>query len=130
MKKDYLIIDRAKWRTGYFSDNQTGRGDTQLLNAEGYMCCLGFRCLQMGVPENELLDTSTPGDLADKWQIPDLVLKKSKIQNDGPDYNTEFSYKAMDINDDVDLTPEEREKRIIKYFAKKNIIVEFVGKYN
>lgn len=129
MKKDYLIIDRAKWRTGHYSDNRTGRGDTQLLNDEGYMCCLGFRCLQMGVPEDELLNVTSPGDLGRKWQVPDLVLKKPKINGGHKDYDTDFSYEAMDINDDIHLTPKEREQKIIKHFAKKNIIVEFVGKY-
>lgn len=53
---DYLIIDRSKWRTGgdlaHVNDNQTGKGYTALYNKQGFMCCLGFRCNQMGVPKN------------------------------------------------------------------------------
>jgi hypothetical protein len=60
--KDYLIIDRAKWRTGGNSPIQTGVGRTRLLNKEGYMCCLGFRCHQMGIPEKDLLKAGYTDD--------------------------------------------------------------------
>ena len=43
-QKIKVLIDRSKWRTGSWNPNRTGKGSTQLLNAEGYMCCLGFIC--------------------------------------------------------------------------------------
>ena len=36
-----FIIDKSKWRAGQNSDHQVGEGNTELLNKEGYMCCLG-----------------------------------------------------------------------------------------
>ena len=122
--KNYLIINRAKWRTGgdpisiAFS---TGKGSTALLNNHGYMCCLGFRCHQMGIPKKELLYRTTPGSIATNWDIPDLL--------DSRGNNTQFTNKAVGINDDNRLTSEEREKSITKHFATIGVTVEFTGKY-
>ena len=121
MKKDYLIINRAKWRTGAKSKAQTGKGDTALLNGEGFMCCLGFRCHQMGIPKKDLLEITCPFHLSDDWNIPDL------INIFGGD--SEFTCKAIQINDNSKLTSEEREKRITEHFATIGVTVEFKGKY-
>lgn len=122
MKKDYLIINRAKWRTGgAYNYNKTGKGHTALLNKQGYMCCLGFRCHQMGIPEKDLLGLSSPEELANNWTIPDL------ITYDGDD--TSFTLKAIRINDDANCFQPEREKRIKKHFATIGVTVEFKGKY-
>jgi hypothetical protein len=121
MKKDYLIIDRAKWRTGGHSyENRTGLGITELLNSNGFMCCLGFRCHQMGILEKDLLYTSLPSGLSENWDIPDLI---------DPYGNTEFTTTAALINDNYDITSKEREKRITKHFATIGVTVEFKGKY-
>ena len=117
--KDYLIINRAKWRTGGTEDDNTGEGYTALLNKEGYMCCLGFRCEQMGIPKENLLGISSPEDLSDDWDIPDLV-------NDC--YDSSFSEKAMKINDNYS-DRNIREKEITEHFATIGITVEFTGKY-
>jgi hypothetical protein len=123
MKKDYLIIDRSRWRTGglYNGKNQTGFGGTFLLNSEGFMCCLGFRCHQMGIPKKDLLDKQTPLSIATDWDIPDLIDSYGK--------NSAFTAKAVKINDDNSLTSEEREKRITEHFATIGVTVEFKGKY-
>ena len=121
MEKDYLVINRAKWRTGDYSHNETGKGETSLLNKEGFMCCLGFRCNQMGIPKKELLNIGVPAMLSDKFDIPDLI---NTLGND-----SEFANEAMSINDDSSTTPKEKEKLITNHFAKKNIIVIFKGRY-
>ena len=115
-KKDYLIIDRSKWRT-----DSHGKGDTLLLNNEGYMCCLGFRCHQMGIPKKEILNICLPYYLSYKWIIPDLI--------DENGCTSQFSEDAAEINDDPDLTNKERERLIIEHFKTKDIIVKFVGRY-
>lgn len=124
--KDYLIIDRSKWRTGGdHSDNTTGKGDTQLLNKQGFMCCLGFRCNQMGIPKKHLLQQGVPSHLADLYDIPDLI--------SGDDYDgwedTKFTDEAVRINDDEYITSKEREKAIKEHFATIGVIVQFKGKY-
>lgn len=118
--EDILKINRAKWRSGGSSDNKTGRGETKLLNRGGYMCCLGFRCIQLGIPKSTLLMKPTPEETG--WEvIPDLITK------DGRD--NLFCNNAIDINDDVSISQEQREKKIITHFAKKNVKVVFTGKY-
>ena len=124
MKKDYLIIDRAKWRTGRSSEqNKTGKGETNLLNEQGYMCCLGFRCHQMGVPKKMLLYRGSPQTIALKYDldIPDLV--------DDFCRDTKFTDRAIDINDDEDTCIKDREKLITEHFATIGVTVEFKGKY-
>jgi hypothetical protein len=120
MKKDYLIINRAKWRTGHYGKNQTGMGISQLLNNKGYMCCLGFRCHQMGIPKKDLLGMASPNSISNNWDIPDLTNSYS---------NTEFTLEAVRINDDGKLTSEEREIAITEHFATIGVTVEFTGKY-
>lgn len=117
--KDYLIINRAKWRTGRTEDDFTGKGYTALLNKEGYMCCLGFRCEQMGIPKKDLLGKSSPQDLCDDWDIPDLVYNTN---------DTSFTDQAMRIND-MSQKEKTREKEITEHFATIGITVEFTGKY-
>lgn len=130
MAKDYLIIDRSKWRTGgdhnFFKSIQsmTGKGDTQLLNDQGFMCCLGFRCHQMGVPKKELLNMATPDCLND-WDIPDL-LTTSPL---GTVIDSKFTTEAIRINDNPDISSKEREKQIKEHFATIGVTVEFTGKY-
>lgn len=115
--KDYLIIDRSKWRTGHWSVNRTGKGSTRLLNKGGYMCCLGFRCHQMGIPKKDLLDKGAPWELSSRWNIPDLL------------DDERFSEEAITINDTSSLTPAEREIAIKNHFQKIGVTVEFKGKY-
>lgn len=123
--KDYLIINRAKWRTGgttIYNDYSTGKGYTALLNEEGYMCCLGFRCEQMGIPKENLLGKSSPENLSDDWDIPDLIDFEGK--------NTSFVNEAIKINDNTMLLDKKtREKEIKEHFATIGVTVEFTGKY-
>lgn len=124
-KKDYLIINRSKWRTGSYSKHSTGRGYTALLNEMGYMCCLGFRCHQMGIPKRKLLGVCNPKELSEDWSIPDLI---QKIWNNQYD-DSEFTSIAMSINDNEILSREERETHIIDHFKTIGVTVEFKGKY-
>lgn len=118
--KDRLIINRSKWKTGEILGNFTGKGDTELLNEEGFMCCLGFCCHQMGISKKELLNKSIPSELVN-WEIPGLLDKRGN--------DSKFANDALGINDDPKLSIKKREKKIKKHFAKENIIVKFKGKY-
>lgn len=116
-KKDYLIIDRSKWRTGTH-----GKGDTFLLNNEGYMCCLGFRCEQMGIPKKDLRRQPNPVDLGYIWYIPGLMNQYGE--------QTSLTEQAISINDHDWLTDYERETQLTKLFDDYGITVEFIGEYN
>lgn len=125
MEKDYLIIDRSKWRTGEGGLNETGKGDTMLLNKQGFMCCLGFRCNQMGIPKKHLLNKGMPEELADLYNIPNL------IEGDDEDgwIDTEFTNAAIRLNDNGYITSKARENAIKEHFAKIGVTVQFKGKY-
>lgn len=120
MKKDYLIINREKWRYGG-DVNDDILGFTQLLNTKGKMCCLGFRCHQLGIPLKALKGKATPGNLSNNWDIPDLIDKRG--------FNSVLTGAAISINDNAFISNEDREKRLIELFAKHDIIVKFKGKY-
>jgi hypothetical protein len=121
-----LIIDRSKWRTGSNGENQTGKGETLLLNRSGYMCCLGFMCVQSGIEKRACLGIGMPSDLNQD------LFNNISILVDLTEYNicaTDFSDDAMDINDAEDLTSKEREELLKCHFATKGIIVEFINDY-
>jgi len=122
-----LIIDRSKWRTGgnSSSENMTGKGDTLLLNPQGFMCCLGFEALRRGKEPDEILNCAEPHDVG---AIPFLSLP----DEDGEEYgysDTAFTSQAIRINDDDNITPEEREQKITTKFKEINVEVEFIGEY-
>lgn len=118
---DTLVIDRSKWRSGHDSENKTGKGQTKLVNTQGYMCCLGFRCNQMGVPKNQLKGLSYPFELYE-WELPGITNSDFGSQ-------TDFTRKAISINDNPVLTRRERERAIREHFASDGIKVVFKGKY-
>lgn len=122
--KDILTIDRRKWKTGDFVEgNEEYHGSgivTQLKNDEGFMCCLGFRCHQLGVSSKLLLNNTAPNDIKG-WSIPDLITGNGR--------NSAFTNKAMTINDDESLTHKKREEKIIAHFATINVIVKFINNY-
>lgn len=137
-----VTIDRSKWRTGgaltdkFFQrlPNSTGQGDTALVNAAGYSCCLGFAC-------DQLSDASSK-KLADyvnerKYEyrpsgldifIPHLTQKDTEASSYVEWRCTQLAIRAMNINDDPETTPQQKEKKIKKLFAGK-INFEFVGEY-
>lgn len=124
MKK--IIIDRAKWRTGAEGRYATGTGDTQLLNEDGFMCCLGFFCNQSGIPKTKLLDNGDPEDIADKIQEKKLI-KKIPILFNGS--NTTITKAAIKINDSRTMRVSTKETKLKKLFKKVKVLFIFKGNY-
>jgi hypothetical protein len=120
-----LIIDRSKWRTGNASPHPV-IGPTQLLNKEGYMCCLGFYAKQIGcLTDDEIKGVRTPDDLRIRSVNPRM---RNLINDDNK--NSYFTDEAMSLNDSDNLDDEEREREIKLHFKRINIEVEFEGQYN
>lgn len=120
-----IVIDRAKWRTGHTSEfNKTGLGSTRLENIEGYCCCLGFACAQLGFDVDLKYE---PSDL--RTMIPGLT----EYSDDGGFYrNSAFSNDAMEINDDGTTTPKEKEKLLVELcekYPELDMTFEFIGEY-
>ncbi len=118
-----ITIDRSKWRTGREGPNSSGVGRTSLLNKEGYMCCLGFFCLQRGIEEVYLGGIYTP------YSINPLLFNKIPELLFGSDMNSDFTWDAMSVNDNDLLTREDRENKLIELFKEEGITLEFVGNY-
>lgn len=122
-----IIIDRSKWRTGYTGDNQTGKGMTALVNQEGYCCCLGFISCQ-SMDHKDFYHFAEPEDC--KFEVPYLNYKYVDKWDDDDFYkNTDLSKNAIEINDDVDTTPEEKELKLLELFADSPFKLSFVGEF-
>lgn len=118
-----LTIDRKKWVNGNncsYSYNPTA-GISALLNREGYMCCLGFACMQLlGKSEAEISCVSYPFDLN---ELSIFTEKDSYGQ-----YNhTRLASMAASINDNRLTTREYKEEALIDLFAQYDIKVEFIN---
>lgn len=120
MKKKYkIVIDRSKWRTGYHSENATGKGCfTKLLNQKGFKCCLGFITQQ--ITKKGILGIAEPGDC--KFSIPCLNEKGEEFY-----HNTVLSEEAITINDS-DVPRKEKEVALKELFKNTPISLTFKGK--
>jgi hypothetical protein len=116
-----LTIDRSKWRTGG-DDLNDKYGDTELLNSEGFMCCLGFFCLQIeNRTTNEILNIGNPFGLNNNIRGSNL------IGDDG--LNRPWVSHAITINDDGVLSNETREEEIHGLFKNHGFDVKFINEY-
>jgi len=139
-----LIIDRSKWRTGGsvstctgITQLQSGKGNTRLLNHEGFMCCLGFEGARRGATSRDLLGCPTP--LAPLGPGPTYIIADVfKITFDeemrkGWEYGhgelQDWILKAIKINDDDSLSRECREYNVVEHFKRIDVVVEFTGEY-
>lgn len=94
-----LVLDYSKWRSGLEGYNKLGKGETRLKNEQGFMCCLGQWCEQIGGPEINLMNITTPTNLN--------VLVDPFNYRDGIGFSSSrLSIKAMQINDDVRTKPD------------------------
>jgi hypothetical protein len=126
--KKIITVDRQKWHRGSSFAQQPQRfaGSSALLVSEtGRMCCLGFACKQLGVPENDLADIGLPGELHVRvkglnrpWTVKEKEMYPL-VATDSQFTETEFAEKAARINDNTDIDDKEREKQL-KALAKKH----------
>ena len=130
-------IDRSLWRTGgsqlrgelrkierFDNNNTTGHGATQLLNNEGYMCCLGFYALSCGHTKDQILSQNEPDDMGGVFYPTWLV-----AHNGSSVYNTQAAGELMHANDDGELSREAREQAVKDKFAENGVEVTFTGEY-
>lgn len=113
-----FTVDRAKW-TGdneylinYFS---------QLYESEnGRKCCIGFYASACGLYDSEISDIDDPEELFSHNNI-----HLTGFIDDVNYENNEFSSYAMQINDDTDISMEEKESKLIALFAEQGITLTF-----
>lgn len=130
-KKEFeqtFIVDRALWKNSHTFPGTATHLLTQTEYGIQTMCCLGFVCNQLDVPNEDLLNRATPGSLIDEWTIPYLMEKVSYIYKDQW-IDSELSDEAMEINDYDHIDPKKKEKMLKELFAKHNLGIKFIGKY-
>jgi len=98
--------------------NVLGKGQTLLLNKNGYMCCLGQFASQLGVDTSLLKGAGEP----DEINIDDTIVLLTKRDDMDRIRNTDFSKKAIEINDNKRTTPLEKIAQL-KALCKLNDIL-------
>lgn len=125
-----FIINRSKWRCGDSSNYSNGsseqkyskgKGEVELKNDMGFMCCLGQISEQID-PEANILH---------KWEPCNVKYKSNNILVDNLEnkvVNSDLSKKAILINDDSHINTIEREKKLKKLFKSYDVKLIFVNK--
>lgn len=116
-----LIIDRQTWLRG------EGWDDSFLLRPEdGKMCCLGFLSDQCGVPLKAISDAQTPVDLSaiHRSLLPEFLFRELE---DDRDVHSKECMELMQINDNQNLDPKEREDKLTEVFTANGIEVQFIN---
>lgn len=138
-----FVIDRATWRCGDKGKYQHGRLPTLLLGSDGMMCCLGHCAIQLGATPEDIDDVGEPSDIpfgklsAFSKATPELnsdciiaVATTSDLDNESGEYLTsELGNEAITINDDMNITREERESKLTALFARHGHELTFTGDY-
>lgn len=124
-----FTIYRNKWRNSHH-----GKGQTKLLNKEGYQCCLGFCALQLGVPIHQLLNMGSPNDLLrihNTFDINRVLTQNIEVNRFSifDNRNNVLSIKAIRINDNSGIALAEKEASLIGLFKEFGHELEFVGEY-
>jgi len=123
--KKTFIIDRSKWRAGglYAANaNCIGRGNTEMLNVEGFMCCLGQIADQCGVAKKHLLCASSPEIVR-----MELEFHNSKVPAKFKFLLGKIGDDAIHINDNDKESATAKQRRLKKLFNRHNISLKFVG---
>lgn len=114
-------IERKRWLRGDDQNSYLRR------KADRKMCCLGFRCLAVGLSTRAILAQTDPNDVQDKLPEGDWMVDKNGK-------NSRDTHKAMIINDYVEgdiykdspMTEERREQLIAEIFARHGDEAVFV----
>jgi hypothetical protein len=112
-----FVIDRAKWRHA----GNPHKGKNHLLNEQGYMCCLGFVELQLGLDTTDILNADMPADTG----CENILTRHGT----GCLLNNYFASKAMWINDMHSIDSPERERALTELFKKHGHEIVFEGEY-
>lgn len=120
-----LILDYSKWRSGDNGPNKTGDGPVALLNHEGWMCCLGQWCEQLGATKNMLIGCGEPEELRCVY---DPFTYDDSDEYDIRQSNTKLSNKCMEVNDEAGTTPDEKIEALRSLLGDYHIELEVINK--
>lgn len=124
-----FTIHRSEWGDGETLDDikESGAPFDQyaslLLNpVSKKKCCMGIYCCACGVPENVLADAMYPANLDEPYRsaLPDWLFADKEHRTP-----SEAAMCLARINDTVLVTPETREKEIVRIFSEHGVKVYF-----
>ena len=126
MKSNFkFVVIRDKWARGRTNVS------SELLNIMGNMCCLGFLGKACGYNDEDLKQVPSPGYIVYEY-IDGKVLSKfpsSLVMLDAKHpfecRDTPACRNLMKINDDEEISDQEREKLLTEKFLEIGIEVEF-----
>jgi hypothetical protein len=122
-----LTIQRSKWRRGGQKEKLCEAfGYTRLLNDQGNMCCLGFDALANGFTPEEILNKTDPESFTfDERILIPAEYKSTHLKRLGDETsvfcqfkNTKTVNEAIRINDEPELTDDEREEALHLVFRQ------------
>jgi hypothetical protein len=124
-------IDRAKWLTGsYIEKVKKDKGsciESELLSetrsAKGMMCCLGFACKSLGLPQRHIAGHASPTSIHKHRGALESVGLVNQIGE-----NTVKCQQLMTVNDASTMPSNKREQRIKKLGRKIGIRFTFKGR--
>lgn len=122
-------INRKYWLNGNTTDAST------MCNELNQRCCLGFAANQIHrIPLQDMYEScgATPASVMEECNITpklNLLAYRQREENFNMYRESAFSDKAMEINDDTNLTNRERERKLTKLFRENGINLEFYGEY-
>jgi hypothetical protein len=115
-----LTIDRNIWLRG--ADAEDGQESFLLRSRDGKRCCVGIYLCALGFTDHEL---------SDKGSDDDLRVEDEHGEDDGVDPRVPAwlrqEMRVYGINDDANLTEDDREQQVADRFAVGGVEVEFVG---
>lgn len=111
-----IVVDRERWLTPDVEE------ESYLCSPDsGRMCCLGFACEQAGVSESYMEGRKMPPDLFyDGFKVEQLVTVDGRN-------SSEFARLAADINDDINISNEEREEQLKRLFSRYGYELVFIN---
>lgn len=108
-------VSKRMWFRGHGIGKDEPHNSELIRSADNKKCCLGFFCLQAGVPRHLLIDTATPSCIA--IPVPQLV-----THDDDLAYDDKPTVRAiMSVNDDVEITDPQRITRLRKLFRRLGV---------
>jgi hypothetical protein len=127
-----IKVDRKKWLRGGKTPDGLKTKKTLLCDSNDNCCCLGFASLQLSsLTHDHLRYKFEPDDLNTKIDHLTQYASCSFISRLVDDFNydawdnTYFSCTCMKINDNAEITEEERERLLTKAFAEEGLRLEF-----
>lgn len=115
-----IRINRKKWLNGSNNNGNSVLWDS----CEKKGCCLGHAIHQVSGKSWESLDSLfTPEEVFQRQDVLGLTKREGWFESSYQD--SDFTERAIAINDNINISDMQREKRLIKLFRKNKIRLSF-----